>query len=332
MSKKVFTSTIFLAGDMAVKSIADRTIMDEDPVDLAIKYDNFGIDQLFILDLSRNYVEHECALAIIENIVSEVDIPVIVAGCIKNKGDVERLLEVGVYKVALNFSKDNNVDLAAEIKGTYSKNKFLSAITSPDNIYEHKELMEEATSGIILMKDQILSDCLRCTDMEMLVPAGDIALDKIINIMSIDKVSGVFGRFVNINLHDINSIKIILKESGIETSAFDPKMSWSDLKLNENELIPVIVQDYRNGDVLMMAWMNKLAFENTVKTGRMNYYSRSRKSQWIKGETSGHFQYVKSLHADCDSDTLLARVSQIGAACHTGSRSCFFKEIIKRDY
>lgn len=332
MKIKAFTSTIFLAGDVAVKSISDRTILDEDPIDLAIKYDNFGIDQLFILDLSRNYIEHECALGLIENIVAEVDIPVIVAGCIKNKGDLERLFDMGVSKVALNFSKDNNVDLANEIKNVYDKSKLLSAITCVDNIYNHKEIIETVTSGIVLMKDSILDDCMRSIDMDMLVPAGDISLDKLIKLLTYDCVSGVFGRFVNINLHDINSIKIVLKDSGINTTAFDAKLSWEDLTINENGLIPVIVQDYRNGDVLMMAWMNKLAFENTIKTGRMNYYSRSRQSQWIKGETSGHFQYVKSLNADCDSDTLLAQVSQVGAACHTGSRSCFFKEIIKRDF
>ena len=78
--------------------------------------------------------------------------------------------------------------------------------------------------------------------------------------------------------------------------------------------------------------MDEEAFEHTVKTGRMTYFSRSRQSQWIKGETSGHFQYVKSLAIDCDKDTLLAKVEQIGAACHTGNRSCFYTTIVGADY
>ena len=81
-----------------------------------------------------------------------------------------------------------------------------------------------------------------------------------------------------------------------------------------------------------MAYMNEEAFENTVKTGRMTYYSRSRQCQWVKGETSGHYQYVKSIAADCDKDTLLAKVEQIGAACHTGNRSCFYTTIVGTDY
>ena len=87
------------------------------------------------------------------------------------------------------------------------------------------------------------------------------------------------------------------------------------------------MQDYKTGQVLMLAYMNEAAYLETAATGSMCYYSRSRKSRWLKGETSGHFQYVKSLYADCDKDTLLAKVAQKGAACHTVSYSCFFNKI-----
>lgn len=99
---------------------------------------------------------------------------------------------------------------------------------------------------------------------------------------------------------------------------------------NSDGMVPVIVQDYRTQEVLMMAYMNEEAYEQTLKLGKMTYYSRSRQELWLKGLTSGHYQYVKELVADCDMDTILAKVSQVGAACHTGSRSCFFNEITKR--
>ena len=97
-------------------------------------------------------------------------------------------------------------------------------------------------------------------------------------------------------------------------------------------MVPVVVQDYRTLEVLMVAYMNEEAYNYTISTGKMTYFSRSRKQLWLKGETSGHYQYVKSLTADCDMDTILAKVSQVGAACHTGARSCFFNEITKKDY
>jgi phosphoribosyl-AMP cyclohydrolase len=94
-------------------------------------------------------------------------------------------------------------------------------------------------------------------------------------------------------------------------------------------LVPVIVQDHRTGDVLMVAYMNEEAWEKTQETGKAHYYSRSRKGLWLKGEESGNFQVVKDAFIDCDSDTILLQIEQIGgAACHEGYRSCFFR---KRD-
>ena len=114
---------------------------------------------------------------------------------------------------------------------------------------------------------------------------------------------------------------------------FAPKLTWKDLKTNSDGLVPCIVQDYRTDEVLMMAYMNEESFNNTIRSGKMTYYSRSRRELWVKGMTSGHTQYVKSLTADCDYDTLLAKVSQVGGiVCHTGAPSCFFNEIVKKEY
>jgi phosphoribosyl-AMP cyclohydrolase len=94
-----------------------------------------------------------------------------------------------------------------------------------------------------------------------------------------------------------------------------------------NGLVPVIVQDYRSGEVLMMAYMNEAAWDKTRKTGKAHFYSRSRAGLWFKGEESGHFQEVKDVLVDCDNDTLLLRVKQRGGgACHMGYRSCFFRK------
>ncbi len=96
------------------------------------------------------------------------------------------------------------------------------------------------------------------------------------------------------------------------------------LSFNEQGLIPVIAQQYDSKTVLMMAWMNRDALNETLRTGRVCYYSRSRKTLWRKGESSGHQQKLKSLHFDCDGDCLLALVDQTGAACHTYRENCFF--------
>lgn len=99
------------------------------------------------------------------------------------------------------------------------------------------------------------------------------------------------------------------------------------IKFDENGLVTAVVQDVKTGEVLMVAWMNREAVEKTLATKQAHYWSRSRKSLWRKGETSGHTQALKSFYIDCDGDTLLLKVAQTGPACHTGERTCFFTEI-----
>jgi phosphoribosyl-AMP cyclohydrolase len=103
------------------------------------------------------------------------------------------------------------------------------------------------------------------------------------------------------------------------------------IKLDFNKtggLVPAIVQDYQTGEILMLAYMNPDAFNATLSTGKATYYSRSRQTLWVKGETSGNMQLIKEIRIDCDDDTVLLKVEQLGgAACHTGYRSCFYKKV-----
>jgi len=103
-----------------------------------------------------------------------------------------------------------------------------------------------------------------------------------------------------------------------------------DSFFKKSELIPAIIQDAENGEVLMLAYMNRVSLEKTVTEGTTWFYSRSRQSLWHKGETSGHFQKVTEIRYDCDEDTLLIKVIQTGAACHTGNRTCFYRVLEKK--
>jgi phosphoribosyl-AMP cyclohydrolase len=107
---------------------------------------------------------------------------------------------------------------------------------------------------------------------------------------------------------------------GLDQVAFD-----------DRGLVPVIAQDVDTGDVLMLAWANRESLERTLAEGRMVYWSRSRRELWRKGDTSGNVQHVDELRVDCDADVVLARVHQVGAACHTGERTCFFRALGERD-
>ncbi len=114
----------------------------------------------------------------------------------------------------------------------------------------------------------------------------------------------------------------------IESAKKGEQFAWDEisraLKFNLDGLIPAIAQQFDTGEVLMMAWMNQEALEETLRTGRVCYFSRSRQKLWRKGESSGQVQQLKELRVDCDGDTLLLKVDQTGPACHTGRRSCFY--------
>ncbi|MBK3569043.1 MULTISPECIES: phosphoribosyl-AMP cyclohydrolase [unclassified Streptomyces] len=118
--------------------------------------------------------------------------------------------------------------------------------------------------------------------------------------------------------------------SAPQSSRLDPEIA-ARLKRSADGLVPAIAQQYDTGEVLMLGWMDDEALHRTLTTGRCTYWSRSRREYWVKGDTSGHFQHVKSVALDCDADTVLVKVDQIGAACHTGARTCFDADVLLKE-
>ncbi|MFJ6983515.1 MULTISPECIES: phosphoribosyl-AMP cyclohydrolase [unclassified Streptomyces] len=113
-------------------------------------------------------------------------------------------------------------------------------------------------------------------------------------------------------------------------SRLDPEIA-ARLKRGPDGLLPAVAQQYDTGEVLMLGWMDDEALHRTLTTGRCTYWSRSRQEYWVKGDTSGHVQLVRSVALDCDADTLLVKVDQVGAACHTGDRTCFDADVLLTD-
>ncbi|MEV7126333.1 phosphoribosyl-AMP cyclohydrolase [Streptomyces sp. NPDC093260] len=113
-------------------------------------------------------------------------------------------------------------------------------------------------------------------------------------------------------------------------SSLDPEIA-ARLKRSADGLLPAIAQQFDTGEVLMLGWMDDEALHRTLTTGRCTYWSRSRGEYWVKGDTSGHVQHVRSVALDCDADTLLVKVDQVGAACHTGDRTCFDADVLLED-
>jgi len=112
-------------------------------------------------------------------------------------------------------------------------------------------------------------------------------------------------------------------------TSLDPAIA-DRVKWNAEGLVPAVVQQHDSGEVLMLGWLDDVALARTIESGRATYWSRSRQEYWVKGETSGHRQHIREIRLDCDGDTLLVRVDQEGAACHTGDRTCFDADLVHR--
>lgn len=332
MSKKKFAGCIYLKNEHAIKHFKDQTILDTDPVRLAKKYSDNGVDEIIIYDMSEDDPSHERALDIIKEICAKVEIPVVGAGNIKRMEDVKKILYAGCKKAALNYEKVSNIDLTMEVSQKFGKDKIAVCFSNSTNISENRQLVEEYTSELILVDESKIKDAMFLCDLDLIVTLkDDVTLHRILEYLEIPCITGVTGYAIFQSIMELNSLKALCRENGMEVDVIDAAFAFSDFKLNSDGMVPCIVQDYKTNEVLMMAYMDEKAYNMTIQTGKMTYYSRSRRELWVKGETSGHYQYVKSLTADCDMDTILAKVSQVGAACHTGNYSCFFNEIFSKE-
>ncbi len=332
MITKKFVPCIYLYQEHAIKSLSDTTIVDTDPVRLARYYSENNADELIIFDMSEGDAEHEAALDIMKEICATVEMDVIGAGNVKRMEDIKKILYTGCKKAILDYEKESNIVITEEVSLKFGKEKILLSFNEAKTIEDNKELIEKYISGLVLMNPHQIRETMEVTDLPFFVQINQIALNKLLEIFAYETVCGVTGNTINENMKEILDLKELCKENNIPVVTFEAAFKWEDFKKNNDGMVPVVVQDYRTLEVLMVAYMNEEAYNETLKTGKMTYYSRSRNELWLKGATSGHFQYVKSLTADCDMDTILAKVSQVGAACHTGSKTCFFNEITKKDY
>lgn len=328
---KNLVATLYLKNGKAVKSI-DNLEELEDTKNLIKLYNDSGIDKILIYDLSTEDEEHELNIHTIKELNRLLEIPLCAGGNINRLEDVKKLIYAGCKEVILNGSKPSTAQLAMEASKRFGKEKIIISLKNVDYIFKHQKELQESVHEILVMNQEILDSVENLTDIIYLVEQNELDMDKLTTLLKRDNVRGICGEFINDLETDIMKLKTELSQKGIKMDNFDPAISWENLKKNSDGLIPVIVQDYTTNDVLMCAYMNEEAFHATINCGKMTYYSRSRQELWMKGETSGHIQYVKELTADCDFDTILAKVSQVGVACHTGNPSCFFNEIVKKEY
>lgn len=367
-SKELVVPVYLKNGKAAASPADDQPYGGGDAAALAVDASNHGADAILVFDFSSGDAQHDAAIAQVKEMARAVDLPVYGGGNVRRMEDVKKLIYAGCQKVFLNYAKEGNVELTHEVSSKFGKEKILACVRTQEELTEavsHGPLL----GGIVTLSDlafarKATEEAKEYDELPVLaVPAWDTsgadakdtqtnAVREKENGTAKDKTASGLGQLTEEEerfLHlpsalgicctafqqpefEFMALKHQLKENGIQVNTYESSVSWDELKKNSDGMVPVVVQDYKTQEVLMVAYMNQEAFETTVRSGRMTYFSRSRKELWVKGLTSGHFQYVKELQVDCDNDTLLAKVHQIGAACHTGNRSCFYHTILKKEY
>ena len=307
MSYKRLIPCIFIKDGKAVRWIDDPTVVSKDVIELAKYYSDHGADELIVLDLSDSDEEHDETITLMKRINRVIRIPMIAGGNIRRQEDIKKILYTGAKRAMLNFSKPDSVKLIEDAAKRFGKEKLAVSLNDFDALFKHQHLIQDYSSEIVFMHRLDLNSIMNVTDVPCVIITDTEEESELFKILKCPGVRGLSGRYVSRTDIDCVAFKDKCTEEGIKMTSFESMMEFSQFKTNDQGLIPVIVQHYKTQEILMLAYMNEESFYETIKTGKMTYFSRSRQKLWVKGETSGHFQYVKSLTIDCDLDTLLAK-------------------------
>ena len=291
-------------------------------IQLANRYSCEGADELFLYNYTGDEASREEFLSTVREIEKQIDIPFTVGIYVSRFEDAKKALYTGASSVVIRKALLPEEKELNEILRRFDRDKLAVEVDMKADFQNAEQLnaFYEQGFGTVVLKHidttKSFSDAIDQCKMTVLIRDGLIRND-LSELLSYSNVYGVSTNYFEDK--DIYKAKRALKQNGIAVEVFESLIDFADFKLDANGLIPAIVQDYRTGEVLMLGYMNEESYAKTIETGRMTYFSRSRQKLWLKGETSGHFQYVKSLSLDCDNDTILAKV----ANPQEGSYTCY---------
>ena len=326
-------------------------VVAADPVETARAFEEQGAGWLHVVDLDGAKEGAPKNAELIAQVVERTGLQVEVGGGIRNMATVDRYLELGAARVILGSAALRDPQFVAEAVKRYGKRVAVGIDALGGKVAAEGWLEQSQVDYLELARrmEDLGVQYLICTDISQdgtLAGPNLTMLDQLNQAVSCHVVAsgGVSSLLDIVNLYDLGLYGAIAGKA-LYTGALDLRAAIAacrriggekgaglsedelDLYFRKSDLIPAIIQDDDTGEVLMLAYMNRESFRKSLETGTTWFYSRSRKALWNKGETSGHTQTIVGVWADCDDDTLLLRVKQEGAACHTGSHSCFYKKL-----
>lgn len=240
MEKKTIVSTLYLKNGVAVKGPDDFSSAG-DLYSLVQMYNDSGIDKIIIYDLSDDDNEHEKNIHTIKNLWQNIEIPICAGGNIKRLEDIKKFLYAGCKQVVLNGSKPETTQLAEEGSKRFGKDKMLLSIQNVDYIFKHRAEMQDMFHEIVVMDYNILEAVENITPIPYIIQMDEYNPDEIIEVLKKVNVRGIMGSFINNTEIDVMALKTECRKAGIKMDNFEPAIQWSDLKLNSDGMVPVIV-------------------------------------------------------------------------------------------
>lgn len=313
---------------MEVKSIYPIiNFSDED--EIAVQYERLGADGVIII--SPDFSDEAMLIKKIRNICEKSDCRLYIWQPYRRLEDIKKVLYAGAAGAWIEATEQTLIREAAD---RFGADRVGMVISEPKLAADEFKLAKELNLTNIFVTGTIEKLPETVGNQKVIATCRYENKEGQKHLLADANVSAIALIYENETaaLPNIHAMKAALETDSVKFNLFRSSLPFSSFKLNEDGLIPVIVQDFRTAEILMMAYMNEEAYEQTLREGMMTYWSRSRQELWRKGDTSGHYQYVKSLDIDCDRDTILAKVEQIGAACHTGHRSCFYTNHASKAY
>ena len=313
---------------MEVKSIYPIiNFSDED--EIAVQYERLGADGVIII--SPDFSDEAMLIKKIRNICEKSDCRLYIWQPYRRLEDIKKVLYAGAAGAWIEATEQTLIREAAD---RFGADRVGMVISEPKLAADEFKLAKELNLTNIFVTGTIEKLPETVGNQKVIATCRYENKEGQKHLLADANVSAIALIYENETaaLPNIHAMKAALETDSVKFNLFRSSLPFSSFKLNEDGLIPVIVQNFRTAEILMMAYMNEEAYEQTLREGMMTYWSRSRQELWRKGDTSGHYQYVKSLDIDCDRDTILAKVEQIGAACHTGHHSCFYTNLASKAY
>lgn len=343
-----------------VKGVNFKGVQDvASPIDMARYYNQSGADELVFYDITASVEGRGIFTEVLKEVASQIFIPLTVGGGINSLDDFDRVLKCGADKVSVNSGAIKNpelikqaalkygnqcVVLSMDVKKNEGKYTLFTKGGKENTGIDALDWVEKCVglgAGEVVVNSidtdgvkggfdlEMLKAVSERVDVPIIASGGAGSKEDFVKLFENPAIdAGLAASIFHFKEIEIKELKKTLIENGYEIRMWGKKM---EIKFDKNGLVPAVVQDYYSKQVLTLAYMNKESLDITISEGKTCFYSRSRKELWRKGETSGNYQKVINIKADCDGDSLVIEVIKDGPACHTGEESCFFNTIYQDD-